>query len=127
MTASAVNSAPDQARSLVGLARLQAAWSNPTLRKSLASVFDQALVSGVSFTTSVILGRNASQEELGVYFLALTIILVMRGVQAELITAPFTIFRQRMSSGRRVAYAQTTLTLQLLVTVASVVGFAIAA
>ncbi len=41
--------------------------TSPLLQKSGLSVLDQGVVSGTSFATSVLLGRFASQEELGVY------------------------------------------------------------
>ena len=47
------------------------------------AVLDQAVVSGTSFATSVLLGRFASQQELGVYYLALSVVYFARGVQEQ--------------------------------------------
>src|SRR5207244_2970301 len=65
------------------------------LQKSGLSVLDQAVVSGTSFATSVLLGRCASQEDLGVYYLALSVVFFARGVQEQLVSAPYMIYCSR--------------------------------
>jgi hypothetical protein len=69
--------------------------SNPLLQNSGLSVLDQAVVSGTSFATSVLLGRFASQEELGVYYLALSVVYFTRGVQEQVVSAPYMIYCSR--------------------------------
>jgi len=76
-------------------ARLRAALTDAVVRKGLLSVFDQAVVSGTSFVTSVAVGRLCGQDDLGVYYLALSIVLFVRGVQEQLISAPYAVFCHR--------------------------------
>jgi hypothetical protein len=62
------------------------------LHKSGLAVFDQAVVSGTSFLTSVILGRMCAREELGVYYLVLSIVFFVRGIQEQLPVARWPIW-----------------------------------
>ena len=78
------------------LRRLLPLANNSLLQKSALSVFDQAVVSGTSFLTSVLLGRLCALEELGVYYLALSIVFFVRGIQEQVVSAPYMIY-----SGRR--------------------------
>lgn len=97
------------------------------LRKSGLSLFDQLTISGAGFATSIIIGRFGSQSQLGVYFLALTVILIARGVQAELVTAPYTIYRPRFQGRAGRVYSGSILLHQLLILLVSGVGCSLAA
>ncbi len=79
--------------------RLVALCHSAAAQRGLLGVVDQAANSVASFATVVILGRFASQHELGVYSLALTPLLLLTNLQAELITAPYTVHRQRRTVG----------------------------
>src|SRR5436190_23162028 len=79
------------------------------LQKSGLSVLDQAVVSGTSFATSVLLGRCASQGELGVYYLALSAVYFARGVQEQLVSAPYMIYCSRKEGRALAEYAGSTL------------------
>jgi O-antigen/teichoic acid export membrane protein len=83
--------------------------ASPILQKSGLSVFDQAIVSGTSFATSVLLGRCATQEELGVYYLALSVYYFVRGIQEQLVAAPYMIYCSRQSDDQRAEYAGSAL------------------
>jgi len=87
------------------------------------SLADQALVSGASFATVLIIGRSLSPEALGVYALAMTIVLVLMDAQAELVTAPFMVFRQRSKGQELMGYSGSVLVHQLVLTVVSLVCF----
>jgi O-antigen/teichoic acid export membrane protein len=63
--------------------------SGPRL-EGLLSLFDQSVVSGVAFLTTVLIGRWCGTEELGVYSLGFTAVVVMTNAQAALVTAPYT-------------------------------------
>jgi len=96
-----------------------------TTCKSALSVFDQAVVSGTSFATSVIIGRTCSKEELGVYFLALSIVLFIRGVQEQLICAPYIIYCNHRRGDALASYGGSMLVHQLvlsLLTAACLLG-----
>src|SRR5262249_21447424 len=79
------------------------------MRKGVLAVLDQAVVSGTSFVTSVIIGRLCSQEDLGVYALAVSLILFLRGVQGELVCSPYTIYCNRHEGAALPSYTGSTL------------------
>jgi O-antigen/teichoic acid export membrane protein len=89
--------------------RLQRLAASPLLQKSGLSVFDQAVVSGASFATSVILGRCAPREELGVYYLALSVVFFARGIQEQLVSAPYMIYCHRKQGADLARYAGSAL------------------
>ncbi|MEM1062269.1 MAG: lipopolysaccharide biosynthesis protein [Planctomycetota bacterium] len=81
---------------VLGLLRRPGLWS------AGMSVFDQAVVSGATFATSVLVGRFGGTEALGVYALAWSTLLFVRGIQQHLISSSYTVLcRQR--TGRRLA------------------------
>lgn len=82
--------------------RVRTVLARPGLRSAGLSVFDQAVVSGATFATSVLVGRCGGREALGVYALAWSTLLFVRGIQQHLVSAPYTVLcRQR--TGRRLA------------------------
>jgi O-antigen/teichoic acid export membrane protein len=85
------------------------------VRKSGLSVIDQAVVSGTNFATSVLLGRFAMQEELGVYYLALSVIYFARGIQEQLVSAPYMIYCSRKRGRELSEYAGSALVHQCVV------------
>lgn len=97
------------------------------LQSSGLSIVDQALVSGTSFVTSVILGRVAGREDLGVYYLALSIVLFVRGLQEQLVSAPYMIYCGRQAREHQSRYAASSLLHQCLLSVVAVVGLAVVA
>lgn len=106
--------------------RGQQFWQNPTARKGLLSLSDQALVSGTSFVTTIMVGRICGKEALGGYVLAMSALLFCKGVQDQLIAAPYVIFSPRKSTDHAQRYAGSVLVHQLLLALlASVVIAAI--
>ena len=69
---------------------LRAASGRDTL-----AVLDQAVVSGTSFLTTVLVGRWCGAGELGVYALGFTLLVAWTCVQESLIALPYTIYRHR--------------------------------
>jgi len=63
-------------------------------KNALLCIVDQGMVSVAGFTTSVLLAKH-SPEELGVYYIALSIVLFIRGFQQQMISVPYTIFHHR--------------------------------
>lgn len=87
---------------------VQTGGRTPELREKLRgfpvalhffSLTDQAVVSGVSFLTTVLVGRWSSPSELGRYSIAMSLLLVAVGVQESLITLPYIIQRHRPGIG----------------------------
>ena len=104
-----------------------------TLVKAALSVADQAIVSGTSFVTAVIVARNCSAEELGLYYLTLSIALILIGLQQNVISAPFILLCSRRKGQDLAEYTGSTwihhlaLTAATMVTlVALIAGFATA-
>src|SRR5262245_40279832 len=100
---------------------------NSLLTKSGLSIFDQAVVSGTSFATSVLLGRTVTQDELGVYYLALSVFYFARGVQEQLVSAPYMIYCGRKEASERAEYAGSALIHQcvMMLTTAAVLFVAL--
>ena len=96
------------------MGRLSAAMTGPAARKGFVSVVDQAVVSGANFVTSVIIGRLCSQDDLGVYSLALSLMLLLRGIQGELVSTPYMIYCNRRHGAALAKYTGSTLVHHLL-------------
>jgi O-antigen/teichoic acid export membrane protein len=71
----------------------------------LLSIFDQAIVSGTAFATAAIIGRMTSPDELGLYYLTLTIVLIVIGIQDQVIAAPYMLFSKRYEGRAHDEYA----------------------
>jgi O-antigen/teichoic acid export membrane protein len=95
---------------------------NMIASKSFASVFDQAVVSGTSFFTSVIIGRMCSLEDLGVYALALSVARFVGGVQSELVCSPYVVYSVHRRGEALATYVGSTLVHHLLLTALSVLS-----
>ena len=111
-------------------ARLKSLVADRLLRSSALAVLDQAIVSGTGFATSVIIGRLCSQADLGTYYLALSVVLFVRGMQEQLVSAPYTVYAQRRQGVELATYTGSVFLHQLVLTVAAVgaiLGIALAA
>jgi O-antigen/teichoic acid export membrane protein len=75
----------------------------------MLSFFDQAMVSGVSFITTILIGRACGAEELGIYSLAFTLVVLATNLQTSVFTSPYTIYSSRMPQDERREYAGTVL------------------
>lgn len=106
--------------------RLAALARGQLFRASTISVLDQAVVSGTNFATSVIIGRSTGASELGMYYLALTIVFFSRGVQEQLVGAPYMIYCQRKTPETLKTFGGSALVHQIalsIVAVFALVGF----
>jgi O-antigen/teichoic acid export membrane protein len=103
MTLSACRSAVASAR---GYARSLA--TAPLLRTGSLAIVDQAVVSATNFATSILLGWSG-KSELGVYYLALSLLVFFRGVQEQLITAPYLVYSHRRTGSAAEVYAGSVL------------------
>ncbi|MBN2475163.1 MAG: hypothetical protein JXB62_11180 [Pirellulales bacterium] len=83
-------------------------------RQGMLSVFDQGVVSMTSFLTSVIVARATSREDLGVYYLALTLFFLARGVQTQILTAPYLFFCHRRQGSDSAKYTGSVLVHQFV-------------
>src|SRR6185369_10538805 len=67
----------------------------PSASQGIISIFDQALVSGTSFLTAAIVGRCASPDQLGLYYLVLSAVLLVSGFHEQVISAPYMVLSKR--------------------------------
>src|SRR5438105_4928947 len=79
------------------------------LGKDSLAVLDQAVVSGTSFLTTILVGRWCGAEELGVYALGFSLVVTWTCVQESLIALPFTVHRHRTLEGTQEEYAGAVL------------------
>jgi O-antigen/teichoic acid export membrane protein len=82
---------------------------SPDLRDATLTLFDQAVVSGTSFATSIIIGRLCSRHELGIFALALTMFYLARGIQEHLISSPYVIYCHRRRGPALALYSGSAL------------------
>jgi O-antigen/teichoic acid export membrane protein len=96
------------------------AITDPVVGKSVVSIFDQGIVSGTSFATSVIIGRMCSKQQLGSYYLALSVVLFVRGIQEQLVSAPYAVYCHRRKGDALATYTGSTLVHHLLLSALAV-------
>src|SRR5258708_28119098 len=61
----------------------------------MIALADQAVVSGTSFLTTVLIGRFTYPSQLGIYVLAMSLLIAAMNFQHSLIPLPYTISRNR--------------------------------
>lgn len=76
---------------------------------SLLAVFDQAMISGTNFVTAVLIGRCCGAESLGLYSLVASALAMTIGLQDQLITAPYVLYRNRCRPNRLRGYSGSVL------------------
>ena len=104
--------------------RLRDWLSGSTARKGALSLTDQAVVSGASFFTTVLVGRVCGPGELGIYSLGLTIVLLLTSMHLALVSMPYTVFGNRLTGSRRAEYAGAVLVHHLGLTLLVMLGLA---
>lgn len=77
----------------------------PFAWRGMLSLVDQGVVSATSFVTAIIINRACAPDEVGLYYLSLTIVLIAIGVHEHVIAAPYTIYSRRYEGVARAAYA----------------------
>jgi O-antigen/teichoic acid export membrane protein len=97
------------------------ALSDPLVGKGVVSIFDQAIVSGTSFATSIMIGRMCSKEQLGSYYLALSLVMLVRGIQEQIVSAPYAVYCHRRKGDALATYTASTLVHHLLLSALAVV------
>ena len=93
-----------------GLSLLGQVLSSETaLHQSIISLADQAVASVTNFLTGVIIARACSKEELGLYMLGFSLILLMTDFQTSLITTPYMVYAPRLKGRAHALYTGSTL------------------
>jgi O-antigen/teichoic acid export membrane protein len=80
-----------------------------SMRNGVLSIIDQTIISATSFLTTIMIGRACGAEELGIYSLAFTIVVLAANLQTAVFTTPYTIFSTRLSHQERRIYAGNVL------------------
>ncbi len=98
-----------------------------TASKSILALADQAVVSGASFLTTVLLGRVCGAAELGVSSLGATLVVLIGCVENSLISTPYTVYGNRLEGAARTAYAGSVLAQQGMFTLVEMLCLSLAA
>ena len=89
------------------------AWEFRSSDGFLAMV-DQAIVSAGNFFTNVLVARACSKEDFGVFVLALSMLYFVRGIQEQLISATYTVYRHRRTGVEADRYSGSSLIHQIV-------------
>lgn len=100
--------------------------SSPGARKGVVSLFDQAVFSGTSFATTILLARLATQSDLGVYYLAFSVFLLVLGVQTQVISAPYMVYCNRRTGRVLENYTGSTFIHQVALSGLTMLALAVA-
>lgn len=95
------------------LAALQRKCDQKLAARGFVSLADQAVVSGTSFLTTLVIGRACLPEELGLYSLGFSLVLLLMDIPRSLIWTPFTAFAPRMRPADQRLYGGSTLMQQV--------------
>jgi len=80
-----------------------------TARHASLALFDQCIVSGSRFVTTVLIGRVAGAEQLGEFALAFSLALMIAIAQETLVSTPYTLFCNRYEGKARAEFAGSVL------------------
>ena len=83
-------------------------------RQGATAIAAQAVYSGTSFLSTVIIARLCDRDSFGVYFLAFTAVLFVQGIQERLISTPYTIYYNRCGRESLARYAGSVLLHQVV-------------
>lgn len=64
----------------------------------LLVLLDQAFVSATNFLTTIIVGNACGAEQLGVYAVGFSIVLLATAIESALVSTPFTVFSQKQEA-----------------------------
>ncbi len=81
----------------------------PSRQKWLLTLIDQGIVSASSFLAMIIIGRTCAKEQLGLYFLGLSIVGLLMEFQNVLIWSPYTALSPRLRGPTHARYTGSTL------------------
>ena len=85
--------------------------------RSILTMIDQVIYSASNFLTAVIVARNCSAQQFGLYILGLRLVDYCREIQNVLIWSPYMLFSPRFKGEAHARYTGSTLVHQLSFTV----------
>ena len=83
--------------------------SGSTAKNGTLALLDQLLVSGISFATTVLIGRSCGPGELGAYSLGFTVVVIALSTVNALVLVPYTVHVNRWHNRQKRTYAGATL------------------
>jgi O-antigen/teichoic acid export membrane protein len=95
-----------------------------SLHQGIISLADQAVASATNFATGIIIARTCTKEELGLYMLGLSLILLVTDFQTSLITTPYMVYAPRLKGRAHALYTGSTLIHQLAFCLLTMLGVA---
>src|SRR3954465_13747528 len=99
----------------------------PLASRGLLSILDQAIFSGTSFITAVVIGRTTSPDSLGIFYLVLSVILIVSGVQDQVVASPYDVYSKRRHGRELVEFAGSIWAHHFAITAIAVLSLLIAA
>jgi O-antigen/teichoic acid export membrane protein len=103
---------------------LRTSWT--TWQTHALALADQAVVSGTSFLTMVVVGRSTSASELGLYSIASSLLVTSVTIQDSLISLPYT-FQRHRRLGKSAEHSDSSLKLSFLLSALCIVVLALTA
>jgi O-antigen/teichoic acid export membrane protein len=96
--------------------KLGEVFSRPNTRNQFLGLFDQAVVSALSFVAMVIVARNTSLDQVGLYVLANSILFILIALQDSMVTRPYAV-QVLKPVGSPQAHAGSALALTLVMSI----------
>ncbi len=107
--------------------RLEHALNHVHTRRAALTLADQIAVSGTNFVTTILLGRFCLQEELGVYALGFSLVLLLGGAANALIWMPYTFNSPHDRSSRIASFTGSVTVHMALFCILTALGLGMAA
>jgi len=105
--------------------QLAALWRLAT-SKAAITIADQGVVSAANFAATIIVGRSCSKEELGIYALGFTLVLLAQNTQQSLVTSAYMVFSPKMERAERHVYTGSMVVHHLVIAVLGMIAFGVA-
>ncbi len=96
-----------------------------TAVRSVLGLADQAVVSGSRFVATIMIGRLCGADQLGLYGLGFSFVVLFACIQEALITLPYTALARRVKYRRAEYYAGSVLLLSLVMSTIATIGLAV--
>ncbi|MHC1623664.1 MAG: lipopolysaccharide biosynthesis protein [Candidatus Methanospirareceae archaeon] len=95
-------------------------------RQGFIALTDQGVTSFTNFVTGIILARACGKEQLGLYVLGFSLVLLIMGIQDSLISSPFTVYSPRLTGVDFARYLGSTLIHQWALSALAMLGLSVA-
>ncbi len=105
---------------------MRAKLTSAGARKGSLSLVDQAIVSGTNFATSIIIGRVCGPEQLGVYSLVFTLLVLVMAAHQALLMTPYTIYVNRLRGSDQQQYTGSVLVHHSFMSLLAMLGLFVA-